>query len=66
VTEAYGFRVQWSDADGGWYAVFSEIPRLTGFGATREEALAELREVLEAVVDAWRERGVRHLDPAVE
>ena len=66
MTESYGFHVEWSEADRGWYAVFSEIPRLTGFGATREEALAELREVLQAVVDAWRDRGVCPVDAAAD
>jgi predicted RNase H-like HicB family nuclease len=53
--ERYGMRVFWSDADGGYIAVFSELPRISGFGATEEEALSELREVLQAVVDVYRE-----------
>lgn len=56
MTQAYGFRVRWSEADGGYFADFSEIPILTGFGATPEDAVAELRDVLRAVIDTWRER----------
>jgi predicted RNase H-like HicB family nuclease len=56
MTQTYGFRVRWSEADGGYFADFSEIPILTGFGATPEDAIAELRDVLRAVIDAWRER----------
>lgn len=52
--ERYGMRVFWSDADGGYVAVFSEVPRISGFGATEDEALTELREVLQAVVDVYR------------
>jgi predicted RNase H-like HicB family nuclease len=55
--ERYGMRVFWSDADRGYIAVFSELPRISGFGATEDEALTELREVLQAVVDVYREEG---------
>lgn len=56
-TERYGMQVFWSDADQGYYAVFPEVPRISGFGHTPEQALAELREVLEAVVEVYREEG---------
>jgi predicted RNase H-like HicB family nuclease len=55
--ETYGMRVFWSDDDQGYIAVFSELPRISGFGATREEALNELREVLQSVVDIYLEEG---------
>ncbi|HEX6371337.1 MAG TPA: type II toxin-antitoxin system HicB family antitoxin [Longimicrobium sp.] len=55
--EKYGMHAFWSDADKGYVAVFPEIPRLSGFGATAQEALAELQEVLQAVVDIYREEG---------
>jgi predicted RNase H-like HicB family nuclease len=56
MTQTYGFRVRWSEADDGYFADFSEIPILTGFGATPEDAVAELRDVLRTLIDAWRER----------
>lgn len=48
-------QVFWSDADAGYVAVFPEVPQISGFGATAEEALAELQEVLQAVVEVYRE-----------
>jgi predicted RNase H-like HicB family nuclease len=43
--------------DGGWVA---EIPSISGCYAlmsTREEALAELRQVFELIAEEYRERG---------
>jgi predicted RNase H-like HicB family nuclease len=65
--ERYGMHVFWSDADHGYIAVFPEVPRISAFGATEEEALAELREVLQAVVEVYVEEGraiPRHLTRA--
>jgi antitoxin HicB len=55
--DKYGFRVFWSDGDGGYIAVCPEFPRLSGFGETAEKAVAELHGVLEEAIEIYREEG---------
>jgi predicted RNase H-like HicB family nuclease len=56
-TERYGVQVYWSDADQATSPRFQKSPVISGFGDTEEQALAELREVLPAVVDVYLETG---------
>ena len=53
----YSFNVFWSDADEAYIAVCPEFPRLSAFGDTPEQALAEMRVVLEMAIEAYREEG---------
>ena len=55
--DKYSFRVFWSEEDEGYIAVSPEFPKTSGFGETAEEALAELRVVLEATIELYQEEG---------
>src|SRR3712207_1224157 len=56
--DKYGFRVFWSDEDQGYVAVSPEFPRLSSFGATAEDALAELRTLLQDAIEVYRNEGM--------
>lgn len=54
--DGYGIQL-YEDEDGDWLAHFQELPNISAFGATPEEALTELRTAWEAVKSSYRDRG---------
>ena len=57
-TNRYAIVVFWSDADGGWIADVPDLKSCSAFGATREEAVAEVGVAIEAWIAAAREAGL--------
>jgi antitoxin HicB len=53
----YSTSIFWSDEDDCFVAVCPELPGLSGLGASREEAAAELSTVLELVMETFAEDG---------
>jgi predicted RNase H-like HicB family nuclease len=53
----YAINVFWSEEDGIWIADAPDLKSCSAFGATPEEALAELRVAMNAWLDAAREAG---------
>ena len=53
----YNYHVAWSPGDDGYIATCPEFPRLSAFGETPEQALAELGQVLDAAMEIYREEG---------
>lgn len=53
----YSISVKWSDEDDGFIAVVNELPGVSAFGETQEEAVAELKVAAEAYLEALRESG---------
>lgn len=53
----YGFRIVWSDEDGGYVATSPEFSGLSAFGETQEEALAEAKTAQDLFIEDMRERG---------
>jgi predicted RNase H-like HicB family nuclease len=57
VRHRYECRAFRSDPDGGYIAVCAAFPKLSAFGTTAAEALAELDTVLSAAVEVYGEEG---------
>lgn len=53
----YSVMIRWSDEDEGYIATVPELPGLSAFGGTEEEALKELETAQELFLDALREAG---------
>jgi predicted RNase H-like HicB family nuclease len=53
----YAINVFWSQEDGVWIADAPDLKSCSAFGATPEEALAELRVAMDAWLEAAREAG---------
>jgi|WetSurMetagenome_2_1015567.scaffolds.fasta_scaffold15238_5 predicted RNase H-like HicB family nuclease len=53
----YSTIVQWSEADGAFIATVSEFPRLSSFGDTPQQAVDELRGVIDDAVDILEQEG---------
>jgi predicted RNase H-like HicB family nuclease len=53
----YAINVFWSEEDGIWIADAPDLKSCSAFGATPEEALAELRVAMDAWLEAAREAG---------
>ena len=53
----YAIIVFWSEADGGWIADAPDLKSCSAFGATPEEAMAELRVAMNTWLDAARAAG---------
>jgi predicted RNase H-like HicB family nuclease len=53
----YAIIVFWSEEDGIWIADAPDLKSCSAFGATPEEALAELRVAMDAWLEAAREAG---------
>lgn len=51
----YAITVVWSEEDGGWVADAPDLKSCSAFGATPEEAVAELRIAIQAWLEAARE-----------
>jgi len=56
-TEHYPANVFWSDEDGGYIAVAPDLPGCSSFGASRQEAIAELQDAIAAWIEAARAAG---------
>jgi predicted RNase H-like HicB family nuclease len=54
----YAINVFWSDEDGVWIADVPDLKSCSAFGATPEQALAEVRIAMDAWLDAAREAGL--------
>lgn len=53
----YSRSVRYSPEDEGWMATCDELPTISAFGDSREEALRELEAVLEEAFSVYRENG---------
>jgi len=53
----YSLQIKWSDEDNGYIATAPELPGLSAFGNTREEAVSELKVAAEAYLAALKESG---------
>lgn len=51
----YSASIQWSDRDNGFIAFVPELPGLSAFGNTQEEAVSELQIAAEAYIESLRE-----------
>jgi predicted RNase H-like HicB family nuclease len=51
----YAIIVFWSDADDSWVADVPDLKSCAAFGATPEEAVAEVRVAIDAWLDAARD-----------
>jgi predicted RNase H-like HicB family nuclease len=54
----YSIIVFWSEEDGVWIADVPDLRSCSAFGATPEEAVAELRVAMDAWLQAAREAGL--------
>lgn len=53
----YHINIFWSDEDGGYIADIPDLEACAAFGATAEEALAEVKKARNAWLDTAREKG---------
>jgi predicted RNase H-like HicB family nuclease len=53
----YSLQIKWSDEDNGCIATAPELPGLSAFGKTQEEAVSELKIAAEAYLEALKESG---------
>ena len=51
--------VVWSPADSAWIADAPDLKSCSAFGASPEEAVAELRIAMEAWLDVAKEKGMK-------
>ncbi len=56
-TNRYSFNVFWSDEDESYIALSPEFPRLSAFGDTPEQALVEIKAVVELAIETYNEEG---------
>jgi len=54
----YSIIVFWSEEDGAWIADAPDLKSCSAFGATPEEAVAELRVAMDAWLEAAHEAGL--------
>lgn len=57
LAKEYSYTVTWSEEDGVFIGRVAEFPSLAAHGRTQEKALAEIRTVVEYVLDDLRESG---------
>lgn len=55
--DRYPTKVFWSDEDGGYIALATDLTGCSAFGETQEQALSELRDAMSAWVEAARAAG---------
>lgn len=55
--EHYGFKVLWSDEDGGYIATCPDFPGLSAFGESENDALAEGKAALQLFLEALQAEG---------
>jgi|GEM_PF-921579 len=53
----YSFNVFWSEEDEAYIATCPEFPRISAFGDTAEQALAEMQVALEMAIETYQEEG---------
>ena len=53
----YAVSIRWSDEDRGFIASVAQLPGLTAFGETREQALSELETASEAYLESLTHSG---------
>ena len=53
----YHINILWSDEDGGYIADIPDLEACSAFGATAEEALAEVEKAREAWLEVARKEG---------
>ncbi len=53
----YSFNISWSEDDTAYIAICPEFPRLSAFGDTPEQALAEMKVVLRLAIESYEEEG---------
>lgn len=53
----YHINLFWSDEDGLWVADAPDLHPCSGHGATRDEALARVRDAIDGWLDSAREQG---------
>jgi len=53
----YSLQIKWSDEDNGYIAMAPELPGLSAFGNTQEEAVSELKIAATAYLEALKESG---------
>jgi predicted RNase H-like HicB family nuclease len=63
IVKRYAIVVFWSDEDGAWVADAPDLKSCSAFGATPEEAVAELRAAMEAWLAAASEAGLPIPEP---
>lgn len=51
----YSVSIQWSDSDNGFIAFVPELPGLSAFGNSQEEAVAELHIAADAYIESLRD-----------
>ena len=61
--ENYAILVFWSHDDAVWIADAPDLKSCSAFGASPEEAVAELRIAMEAWLDVAKEKGMRLPSP---
>jgi predicted RNase H-like HicB family nuclease len=57
--ENYAILTFWSPADAAWVADAPDLKSCSAFGASPEEAVAELRIAMEAWLDVAQEKGMK-------
>ena len=57
--KSYALLVFWSPADAAWVADAPDLKSCSAFGASPEEAVAELRIAMEAWLDVAKEKGMK-------
>jgi antitoxin HicB len=55
--ETFSIRIIWSDEDGGYIATSPEFEDLSAFGATPQEAAAQLESVVRVAIATYRDSG---------
>lgn len=63
MTHRYHINLFWSDEDERWVADIPDLRFCSAFGATPDEALAEVQMAMEAWLDAARERDLEIPEP---
>jgi predicted RNase H-like HicB family nuclease len=54
----------WSDEDEGYIAVCKEVPGLSAFGETREQALEEEQVAIDAMIATFRLKNIPLPEPS--
>ncbi len=50
--ERYAVEVFWNEADQGFIAIAPDLPGCSAFGETRQEAVTELQDAIDAWIEA--------------
>jgi len=55
--DTYSIRIVWNDEEGGYIATSPEFKDLSAFGATAQEAAAQLESVVLVAIETYRKSG---------